>query len=110
MLDPTLTLYERLGGYDGIAAIVDDLLPRLLGDPQLGQLRDRTSLLVIDTQDQEFVGMPLIVNPERRHAQLRTTAPERSRETGPSRSLSAKRSMPSRSLRRASPRRLDCVR
>ena len=36
MLDPTLTLYERLGSYDGIAAIVDDLLPRLIGDPQLG--------------------------------------------------------------------------
>jgi len=35
MLDPTPTLYERLGGYDGVAAIVDDLLPRLLGDPQL---------------------------------------------------------------------------
>jgi hemoglobin len=36
MLDPTPSLYERLGAYDGIAAIVDDLLPRLLGDPQLG--------------------------------------------------------------------------
>lgn len=36
MLDPTPSLYERLGGYDAIAAIVDDLLPRLLDDPQLG--------------------------------------------------------------------------
>ena len=36
MLDPTPSLYERLGGYDGIAAIVDDLLPRLLGDALLG--------------------------------------------------------------------------
>jgi len=36
MFDPTPSLYERLGGYDGIAAIVDDLLPRLLGDPRLG--------------------------------------------------------------------------
>jgi hemoglobin len=35
MFDPTPSLYERLGGYDGIAAIVDDLLPRLLGDAQL---------------------------------------------------------------------------
>jgi hemoglobin len=35
MLDPHQSLYERLGGYDGVAAIVDDLLPRLLGDPQL---------------------------------------------------------------------------
>jgi hemoglobin len=30
------TLYERLGGYDGLAAAVDDLLPRLHGDPQIG--------------------------------------------------------------------------
>jgi len=29
------TLYERLGGYDAIAAVVSDLLPRLRGDPQL---------------------------------------------------------------------------
>ena len=36
MLDPTPQLYERLGGYDGIAAIVDDLLPRLLDDQRLG--------------------------------------------------------------------------
>jgi len=36
MLDPTPPLYERLGGYDGIAAIVDDLLPRLLDDGVLG--------------------------------------------------------------------------
>jgi hemoglobin len=35
MLDPTPSLYERLGGYDGIAAIVDDLLPRLHADPSL---------------------------------------------------------------------------
>jgi hemoglobin len=35
MLDPSPSLYERLGGYDGVAAIVDDLLPRLLGDPSL---------------------------------------------------------------------------
>ena len=30
------SLYERLGGYDALAAAVDDLLPRLQGDPQLG--------------------------------------------------------------------------
>jgi hemoglobin len=32
----TRSLYERLGGYDAIAAAVDDLLGRLVGDPQLG--------------------------------------------------------------------------
>ena len=31
------SLYERLGGYDGISAFVDDLLPRLEGDAQLGR-------------------------------------------------------------------------
>jgi hemoglobin len=31
----TKSLYERLGGYDAIAAVVSDLLPRLRGDPQL---------------------------------------------------------------------------
>lgn len=32
----TQSLYERLGGYDAIAAVTDDLLARLLNDPQLG--------------------------------------------------------------------------
>ncbi len=32
-----LSLYERLGGYDGITAFVNDLLPRLEADPQLGR-------------------------------------------------------------------------
>jgi hemoglobin len=31
------TLYTRLGGYDAIAAVADDLLPRLIGDSQLGR-------------------------------------------------------------------------
>ena len=35
MLDPDAPLYHRLGGYDAIAAFVDDLLPRLLSDPQI---------------------------------------------------------------------------
>ena len=30
------TLYERLGGYAAIAAVANDLLPRLRADPQLG--------------------------------------------------------------------------
>ena len=30
-------LYERLGGYDAIAAVVDNLLPRLESDTQLGR-------------------------------------------------------------------------
>jgi hemoglobin len=31
------TLYARLGGYDAIAAVADDLLPRLMADAQLGR-------------------------------------------------------------------------
>ncbi|HXJ78940.1 MAG TPA: group 1 truncated hemoglobin [Candidatus Methylomirabilis sp.] len=31
------TLYARLGGYDAIAAVCDDLLPRLMSDSQLGR-------------------------------------------------------------------------
>jgi len=31
------SLYERLGGYDGIAAFVDNLLPRVKADSQLGR-------------------------------------------------------------------------
>jgi hemoglobin len=32
----TTSLYERLGGYDAIAAIADELLQRLFSDPQVG--------------------------------------------------------------------------
>jgi hemoglobin len=31
------SLYERLGGYDGITTFANDLLPRLQGDSQLGR-------------------------------------------------------------------------
>ena len=31
------TLYVRLGGYDAIAAVADDLLPRLIADAQLNR-------------------------------------------------------------------------
>ena len=31
------TLYARLGGYDAIAAVAEDLLPRLMADAQLGR-------------------------------------------------------------------------
>ena len=31
------SLYKRLGGYDAIAAVTDDFIPRLAGDPKLGR-------------------------------------------------------------------------
>ncbi|MBM80902.1 MAG: group 1 truncated hemoglobin [Planctomycetaceae bacterium] len=37
MLDGGETLYARLGGYDAISAVADNLLPRLMGDDQLGR-------------------------------------------------------------------------
>ena len=37
MTDQEKTLYERLGGYDAIAAVADNLLPRLENDAQLGR-------------------------------------------------------------------------
>ncbi len=30
-------LYERLGGYDAVAAVVNDLIPRLIADEELGR-------------------------------------------------------------------------
>jgi hemoglobin len=64
MLDPTPSLYERLGGYDGIAAIVDDLLGRLLADPQLaiywkGKCKDslkKDRQLIVDFLGSAFGG------------------------------------------------------
>jgi hemoglobin len=37
MSEAKKSLYERLGGYDAITAVVNDLLPRLRGDTQLGR-------------------------------------------------------------------------
>jgi hemoglobin len=37
MTDHDKTLYERLGGYDAIAAVAGNLLPRLEKDAQLGR-------------------------------------------------------------------------
>ena len=45
------SLYTRLGGYDAIAAVVDDLLPRLREDSLLG--RFWTSPRSVDTNNRE---------------------------------------------------------
>lgn len=36
-LNKKATLYTRLGGYDAISAVVDDLVQRLAADPKLGR-------------------------------------------------------------------------
>ena len=50
------TLYERLGGYDAVSAVVNNLLPRLMADEHLGRFwahrgsdgLDREKQLLID--------------------------------------------------------------
>ena len=37
MTDSSDSLYTRLGGYDAISAVAANLLPRLIGDEQLGR-------------------------------------------------------------------------
>lgn len=37
MAEESKSLYARLGGYDAITAVVENLLPRLINDTQLGR-------------------------------------------------------------------------
>jgi len=56
MTENAPSLYERLGGYDAISAVVNNLLPRLISDEQLGRFWshrgddgvDREKQLLID--------------------------------------------------------------
>ena len=49
------TLYERLGGYDGITTFVNDLLPRLQADSQLGRFWENRSNDGIDREKQLLI-------------------------------------------------------
>jgi hemoglobin len=51
MQDKPASLYTRLGGYDAIAAMVDDLLPRLRSDELLS--RFWVSPRSVDTHNRE---------------------------------------------------------
>jgi hemoglobin len=51
MSDKPVSLYTRLGGYDAIAAVVDDLLPRLRADELLS--RFWVSPRSVDTHNRE---------------------------------------------------------
>ncbi len=63
------SLYQRLGGYDAIAAVVDDVLPRVQGDPELapffkGHSNDsnaRTRQLIVDFVCQKTGGPCLYI-------------------------------------------------
>lgn len=37
MTDATPSLYDRLGGYDAISAVANNMLPRLMSDSQIGR-------------------------------------------------------------------------
>jgi truncated hemoglobin YjbI len=72
------TLYARLGGYDAIAAVCDDLLPRMMADPKLGRFwknrgKDgmrREKQLLVDFLCASAGGTPLLRRP-RHEAQSR---------------------------------------
>ena len=49
------TLYQRVGGYDAVAAATDDALPRLLHDPQLKAYFDHLSQDSLRKLRQHFV-------------------------------------------------------
>lgn len=49
------TLYERLGGYDGITAFVNNLLPRLQSDSQLGRFWANRGADGIDREKQLLI-------------------------------------------------------
>lgn len=42
------SLYQRLGGYDAIAAVYNDLLPRLMSDPFARALVDSTRSDIVE--------------------------------------------------------------
>ena len=55
-MNPPASLYQRLGGYDVIAAVIDDLLAAMRADPVLARFqagrsldsRNRTRQLIVD--------------------------------------------------------------
>jgi hemoglobin len=49
------TLYERLGGYDSISAVVNDLLPRLMSDSQLGRFWENRGADGINREEQLLI-------------------------------------------------------
>ena len=49
------TLYERLGGYDAISAVVKDLLPRLMSDSQLGRFWENRGADGINREEQLLI-------------------------------------------------------
>ena len=51
------TLYQRLGGYDAISAVADNLLPRLMADEALGRFWDHRGTDGIVREKQLLIDM-----------------------------------------------------
>jgi hemoglobin len=49
------TLYERLGGYDAVAAVVNNMLPRLMSDEVLGRFWEHRGEDGIDREKQLLI-------------------------------------------------------
>jgi hemoglobin len=49
------TLYDRLGGYDGIRAVVDDFYDRLLADDTLGPLFEEADMATLRATQTDFL-------------------------------------------------------
>lgn len=55
MNDSADSLYTRLGGYDAITAVVENLLPRLAGDAQLGRFWENRGADGIEREKQLLI-------------------------------------------------------
>lgn len=55
MSDSTPSLYDRLGGYDAIAAVATNMLPRLMADEQLGRFWQHRGTDGIDREKQLLI-------------------------------------------------------
>jgi hemoglobin len=55
MAETTPSLHDRLGGYDAIAAVASNLLPRLMADEQLGRFWQHRGSDGIDREKQLLI-------------------------------------------------------
>ena len=55
MTDATPSLYDRLGGYDAISAVANNMLPRLMSDSQIGRFWENRGADGIDREKQLLI-------------------------------------------------------
>ncbi len=55
MTDANSSLYERLGGYNAVAAVANDLLPRLMADSELGRFWEHRGADGIEREKQLLI-------------------------------------------------------